>query len=56
MGRQNPYTRQAVEHWFRNGSVPPEVALALEYLLDFPKHKMRPDLWRIRHDSVYDRV
>ena len=41
--RRRPYTRQAVEAWYRYRPVPLEIVPALEAVIGLPRGKIRPD-------------
>ena len=45
MERDRPYTRQAVENWYRNIAVPAEVVPALSVVVKLSRGEIRPDLW-----------
>lgn len=45
MKRDRPYTRQAVENWYRSIPVPAEVVPALERVIKLNRGEIRPDLW-----------
>ena len=45
LNRSAPYTRQAVEAWYRHTAVPAEVASALGAVINVHRSQIRPDLW-----------